>query len=129
MGEGSRGQRKGRRPAAVRKGAFMVAKRVLSVGQCMADHGSISRTLHRSFGAEVVAAHTADEALERLRHDTFALVLVNRVLDADGSSGLDLISRVKADEGLRPVPVMLVSNYQDAQGQAVAAGAEPGFGK
>jgi len=107
----------------------MTSKRVLSVGQCMADHGSISRTLQKAFGVEVVGADSADEALEKLRRDPFALVLVNRLLDADGSSGVDLIREIKADEELRPLPVMLVSNYQDAQEQAVQNGAERGFGK
>jgi two-component system chemotaxis response regulator CheY len=107
----------------------MATRRVLSVGQCGADHGSISRTLQRAFGAEVVAAHSPAEALRRLRAESFDLVLVNRVLDADGSSGLDLIRAVRADEGLGGVPVMLVSNYEDAQEEAVAAGAAPGFGK
>ena len=107
----------------------MSSKRVLSVGQCMADHGAISRTLRREFDAEVVSADTAGEALDRLRREAFALVLVNRVLDADGSAGLEVIRRIKADEALRAVPVMLVSNYPDAQAQAAEAGAVPGFGK
>ncbi len=107
----------------------MTAKRVLSVGQCMADHGSIRRVLSQQFGAEVVPADSIDEALERLRGGGFDLVLVNRVFDADGTSGVDLVRRVKADPELAAVPVMLVSNYADAQEQAVAAGAVPGFGK
>ena len=45
-----------------------------------------------------------------LRAGEFDLVLVNRVLDADGSSGLDLIRAIKADPDLANVPVMLVSN-------------------
>jgi CheY-like chemotaxis protein len=106
----------------------MPAKRVLSVGQCLADHGSISRTF-AGFGAEVVPAHAAAEALGRLRQEQFDLVLVNRVLDRDGSAGLDLIRTLRADEKLRDVPVMLVSNYADAQEEATAAGAAPGFGK
>jgi CheY-like chemotaxis protein len=107
----------------------MSAKRVLSVGQCLADHGSISRVLGREFGAEVVPADTADEALARLRQGPFALVLVNRVLDGDGSPGVDVVRRLKADEALRAVPVMLVSNYDDAQQGAVQEGAVKGFGK
>jgi two-component system chemotaxis response regulator CheY len=105
------------------------AKRVLSVGQCFADHSSITRVLRGSFGAEVVGADTQREALNALRQDSFALVLVNRVFDADGSSGLDLIGAIKAEEDLRDVPVMLVSNYEDAQAQAVREGAVLGFGK
>ncbi len=107
----------------------MTTKRVLSVGQCMADHGAISRTLRQAFGAEVAAADGIDDALTRLRAEEFALVLVNRVFDADGDSGLDLIKALKADAALQRVAVMLVSDYEDAQAQAAAAGAAPGFGK
>ena len=107
----------------------MTAKRVLSVGQCGADHYGISSTFRQAFGAEVEEASTQDEALRLLRREPYALVLVNRVFDADGDSGVDLIRRVKADESLRAVPLLLVSNYADAQREAVDAGAEPGFGK
>jgi CheY-like chemotaxis protein len=105
------------------------AKRVLSVGQCFADHSGITRVFRNSLGADVVAVDSAREALEHLRRETFALVLVNRVFDADGSSGLELIRAIKTEAELRDVPVMLVSNYEDAQAQAVQAGATPGFGK
>jgi|SRR5262249_9824140 len=107
----------------------MSAKRVLSLGQCFADHGSISHTLQRHFGAEVVGVDEPNEALDRLRRESFDLVLVNRRLDADGSAGVAVVRQIKADERLRGLPVMLVSNYDDAQDEAVAAGALPGFGK
>ena len=107
----------------------MVTKRVLSVGQCGADHGSISWAMKTRFGADVISAETASEALATLGSNGFALVLVNRLLDADGTSGLELIKAMKADDALKVVPVMLVSNYEDAQAEAVAAGAVPGFGK
>jgi CheY-like chemotaxis protein len=107
----------------------MSAKRVLSIGQCMADHSAISWTVRQHFGAEVVPADTAAEALKRLRQETFDLVLINRVLDADGSSGLEVIKQLRTDEGARQVPVMLVSNYPDPQREAVELGAAPGFGK
>jgi two-component system, chemotaxis family, chemotaxis protein CheY len=106
----------------------MTAKRVLSVGQCGADHASISSTLRRQFSAEVAPADGGDEALGLLRQGGFDLVLVNRTLDA-GGSGLRFIEQLKADETLKAIPVMLVSNYEDAQRQAEAAGALPGFGK
>jgi CheY-like chemotaxis protein len=107
----------------------MSAKRVLNVGQCAADNWSIARTLEKHFRAEVVPASDAAEALDRLERESFDLVLVNRVLDADGSSGLDVIKRVRGEDALRGAPVMLVSNYEDAQREAAAAGAVPGFGK
>ncbi len=107
----------------------MFQKRVLSLGQCGADHASLSRLLQTEFDAEVIAAHTYEDALARLRQGGFDLVLVNRVLDHDGRSGLDFIDELRADAGLGGVPVMLVSNYEDAQQDAVARGALPGFGK
>lgn len=105
------------------------AKRVLSVGQCFADHSSIARVLRTSFAAEVVAADTSRQALEQVRQEKFALILVNRIFDADGSSGLDLIRALHAEDEWRSVPIMLVSNHDDAQAQAVQAGAVLGFGK
>jgi two-component system chemotaxis response regulator CheY len=104
--------------------------RILSVGQCGIDHGGISHALRRDFGAAVAAADTHADALAALRRDgPFDLVLVNRVGDADGASGLELIAALKSDPATRDVPAMLVSNYADAQAQAEALGALPGFGK
>jgi two-component system chemotaxis response regulator CheY len=104
-----------------------MSRRVLSVGQCAFDHGNVSRALSGQFGAQVEAAATAREALDAVRRGGYDLVLVNRVFDADGGSGLDLIREVKKEAAA--VPVMLVSNFADAQEEAVKAGALPGFGK
>jgi two-component system chemotaxis response regulator CheY len=106
----------------------MPAKKVLSVGQCSADHGSISRLLRDQFDAAVVAADSADEALTELRRGSFDLVLVNRVFDL-GGSGLEFVRSLKADATLQTAPVMLVSNFAGAQQQAIELGALPGFGK
>ena len=107
----------------------MPMKRVLSVGQCAADHFGLSQAIQRHFDAEVIAAHTASEAKDKLQQETFALVLVNRVFDADGTSGIQFIKGLKVEENWRPVPIMLVSNHEHAQRRAVEAGAVPGFGK
>jgi CheY-like chemotaxis protein len=107
----------------------MPSPRVLSVGQCGFDGPQIARFLQREFGAEVEHADRAGEALEKLRGGSYDLVLVNRIGDRDGAPGLDLIASIKADERLAAVPVMLVSNFPEAQQEAIAAGAVPGFGK
>src|SRR4051794_8804899 len=107
----------------------MGAPKVISLGQCGVDHGSISRLLKGSLGADVVGVHTFDEARQQLRRGNVALLLVNRILDATGENGLDFIRDLKADAELASVPVMMVSNYPEAQQQAVALGALPGFGK
>jgi CheY-like chemotaxis protein len=106
-----------------------MAKRILDVGQCGPDHHAIRRLLEPRFGAEVVQAHGPSDALAHLRREKFDLVLVNRKLDADYSDGLPIIQAIKADPAIASVPVMLVSNYEDAQQAAVAAGAVEGFGK
>lgn len=104
-------------------------KRVLDVGQCSLDHGSIRRLVEGQFGAEVVQAHQIRDALAALRKEAFDLVLVNRKLDSDGDDGLKLIQAMKADANLSSTPVMLVTNFEQHQQTAIAAGAEPGFGK
>ena len=106
-----------------------MARKVLNVGNCSFDHGTIERLISANFDAQVVAARLQDEAFKMLRSDQFELVLVNRKLIADSSHGVELIERIKADPQLADTPVMLLSNYPEAQRAAAAAGAEPGFGK
>ena len=103
-------------------------KRVLSIGNCGFDNGSL-RSAVSAFGAEVAAADDWSEAAEMLRRQQFDLVLVNRKLDADGGDGLEIIREMKQSPDFQTTPVMLLSNYPQYQDQAVAAGAEPGFGK
>lgn len=103
-------------------------KRLLSIGSCGFDNGSL-RSVVGAFGAEVAAAEDWPDAAELLRREKFDLVLVNRKLDADGSDGLEIIRELKQSPEFQATPVMLLSNYPEYQAQAVAAGAEPGFGK
>ncbi|MBI3834242.1 MAG: hypothetical protein HY287_07935 [Planctomycetes bacterium] len=103
--------------------------RVLNVGQCDFDHGNILRVLSEAFNAEVERAGTIEEAFNSAKAEHFDLVLVNRVLDVDGSSGFGLICRLQSHEETRRTPVALVSNLADAQDAALALGAQRGFGK
>ena len=106
-----------------------MSKRVLDIGNCAPDHAAIRRLVESNFDADVVQAHGADDALAALVADRFDLVLVNRKLDRDYSDGIDVIRRIKSDPQTSAVPVMLVTNYPEHQDEAVAAGAERGFGK
>ena len=106
-----------------------MGKRILEVGNCAADHAAICSLIEKQFEAEVVQAHTTDEALSALSDGSFDLVLINRVLDRDQSDGLELIRKIKSHRGLGDVPTMLISNYPEYQQRAVEAGAAPGFGK
>lgn len=103
--------------------------RVLDVGQCDYDHGHIKQLLSSSFEADVQRSHSIDDAINSLHESNFDLVLVNRILDRGGAEGLDLVKQMKSDDAISNVPVMIISNYADAQDKAVAAGAVRGFGK
>lgn len=101
--------------------------RILDVGQCGIDGPRMKRLFQEELDAEVDEADTLEETREKLRAGTYDLVLVNRVLNEDGSSGVDLIDEVK--RGGADVPIMLVSDRSDAQDEAVSKGALRGFGK
>jgi two-component system chemotaxis response regulator CheY len=103
--------------------------RILSVGQCDFDGSNIERLLREHFAVQVETARDTGEALPLVCESRFDLVLVNRIFDGNGESGLEFIRRVKAHPQTRPTPVMLVSNFADAQQSAVELGAQPGFGK
>jgi CheY-like chemotaxis protein len=107
----------------------MSRAKVLDVGNCDPDHFAIRRVLEANFEVEIDRVMFVDEALESLESGKYALVLVNRKIFADDSDGMELIRRMHENEGLSATPVMLVSNFPDAQQAAVAAGAKPGFGK
>ena len=103
--------------------------RVLDVGQCRPDHSGIRGMLTGQFDVDVDQVMFVDEAIDQLAKQNYALVLVNRLIFDDGSDGSELIRQMKANDGMKGVPIMLISNYQDAQDRAVAEGAVPGFGK
>jgi len=107
----------------------MTLKRVLDIGQCDLDHSQLKRLFEQKFSAQVERAHGWSDAETKLHAANFDLILVNRILDRDGSEGLGIVRALKSDPALAAMPVMLVSNYASAQQAALAAGAEPGFGK
>jgi D-Tyr-tRNAtyr deacylase len=102
--------------------------RVLDVGNCDPDHGAIRRLLEANFDVDVDRVMFVDAALRALRAQHYDLALVNRRIFDDDSDGMQLVRAVAAVPEIR-TPVMLISNFADAQAAAVAAGARPGFGK
>lgn len=106
-----------------------MSKRILDVGQCDIDHWQISQMLTKHFDVEVVRAKTHADAMQEVSNGAFDLILVNRINDADHSEGLEFLQTVKQRPESESVPVMLVSNFDDAQNAAVEAGAIRGFGK
>ncbi|HEV7279078.1 MAG TPA: response regulator [Pirellulaceae bacterium] len=106
---------------------------VLCVGNCGFDQSTLNSYLLSRFDATVLTADRAADADSVLGKREVDLVLVNRVFDRDGDSGIDWIRRRFGEEGAaagsRPIRAMLISGYEDAQREAVRAGAVPGFGK
>ena len=89
----------------------------------------INELLQKHFDAQVDRSHSLDEAVEAATNTAYDLILINRLLDADGSAGMDVLASLKSNPASTDIPVMIVSNYQDAQNQAIQNGAVAGFGK
>jgi CheY-like chemotaxis protein len=101
--------------------------KILDVGQCGFDGPRMSRILKEKIDAAVDCAETGQDAKRRLADGKYDLVLVNRILAADGVSGIELIDAL-VKSGCK-TPLMLVSDRKDAQDLAVAHGGVRGFGK
>ena len=104
-------------------------RRILSVGQCFADQMSLSAYFADRFRIRIDEADGPEDARAALGSTDYSLVLVNRLMDRDGSSGLDLIRALQEDPATKGVPIMLVSDYPEAQDAARELGAVLGFGK
>ena len=78
---------------------------------------------------EIHRANSFDEAIQSALDTPFDLILINRILDADGPAGMGVLYELKSQPSTADVPVMIISNYADAQDTAVESGAVRGFGK
>lgn len=97
------------------------------VGHCGFDAASLRRFVQRQAPQATVVELHDRAALDQAGPDT--LLLVNRVLDGDlnAADGVDLIRQVRLRDNAPRA--MLISNYEQAQREAEAVGALPGFGK
>ena len=102
-------------------------KQVVLVGHCMPDTYMLKSTLPGLVGGVPIQA--VNDAASIAKAGPESLLLVNRALDGEfgTDNGIELI-RTLAQRSPRP-RLMLISNYAEAQQQAVSAGALPGFGK
>jgi len=103
--------------------------RLLDVGNCDPDHGMIRRMLTENFDVTIDRVMFVDDAIERMRSAPYDLVLFNRLIFDDGSEGIELLRRAKDDPSLAKVPMMMISNFPEAQAASKAAGGVMGFGK
>ena len=102
---------------------------VMLVGHCGPDAIMLKTVAQRALPGSSVELVNDQEALDAaLERDV--VLLVNRELDGafrTGRGGIDLIRHL--DESAATAPMLLVSNFPEAQVEAEAAGAMPGFGK
>ena len=104
-------------------------KRVALIGHCGPD-SSFLRLAVQKAGRDIQVVMADDSAeLAKLIEGGVDLLLFNRVLDFgfEEQEGVDVIRRLRA--AYPELKMMLVSNYPEAQAEAIAAGAVPGFGK
>ncbi len=99
---------------------------IVLVGHCWPDRLGLRSAVRRALpGVRIARANNMRTLAGHL--GSGAILLVNRKLDGrfDTRNGIELIHRLAAG-GEKAI---LVSNLSEAQADAVAAGALPGFGK
>lgn len=96
------------------------------VGHCRPDSFAMRSALGRYAPGAVFV--DVNDAASLAAHADAGALLVNRVLDGrfDTGNGVELIGSMPEAQRRRAT---LVSNLPDAQAEAVALGAVPGFGK
>lgn len=83
----------------------------------------LGRHLHRQ-GHEVLTAASGAEAMTMLAHHAVDLIFLDLVMPE--MDGLELLTRIKSDDRLRAVPVIIVSGISETDGviRCIEAGAE-----
>lgn len=103
---------------------------VLLVGHCGPDTSYLRSAVKKALPtAEVRSVHDEAGLAKEVAAGSAPLLLVNRVLEPGFAteSGIELIPSLKS--AYPAARILLVSNYPEAQEQAVRLGALPGFGK
>ncbi|CAN5507220.1 hypothetical protein BH10PLA1_BH10PLA1_22090 [soil metagenome] len=106
-----------------------MSKKVVLVGHCGADSSYLKLAVKAAEPTVQILSIESTSELTAAMSDGVDLVLVNRVLDYgfESEEGVELIRAFH--KGFPTVKMMLVSNFDSAQKEAIAAGALPGFGK
>lgn len=104
-------------------------KNVLDVGNCGFDHQTLRSVLSEHWDVEIKRTTTLNEAIRELDSNPYHLVVVNRILEGDGSSGMDLVKHVVQSQTTQGIPIVLLTNYPEVQEEALQTGASASFGK
>ena len=88
------------------------------------DKRRILRDLLRSAGYDIVEATTGEDGVAAARARTPDLILMD--IQLPGIDGYEATRRIKADEALRRIPLIVVTSYalSSDDAKAIAAGAD-----
>ena len=105
------------------------AKKVLFVGHCGPDSTYLRMLVRKALGQADVHMIEDPTELDQALKQGAELILFNRELGYgfEPDTGVEYIRLLK--QRSPATPMMLISNYPDAQAAAIAAGAVQGFGK
>lgn len=105
-----------------------MSKTILLVGHCGVDGPRLQSEVRSIIDAADVRRINSESDLEQAVKEGADLLLVNREpLGFEPEQGVDLIRKLHVEHPEQRM--MLVSDFDDAQEEAVSAGAVPGFGK
>ena len=104
-----------------------MSKLVLGVGHCSMDSSRIAAVV-KAVGGTFENVFDREQAVERVKKNDAAVVMVNRFVGMNKESGLELVKELTADEQVT-VPIMMTSSAAEERKEAEAAGAAPSFGK
>ena len=102
---------------------------IVLVGHCGPDVYRLKAAVDRAVPEAEIITVDDEERLDDYRTPDF-LWLVNRILDGSFTtdSGIELIREICSAPATAPLAI-LISDLPGAQEEAIAAGAQPGFGK
>ncbi len=101
---------------------------VVSAGSCSPDNAALARVVQKLTQVDWIAVESGAELKQLLVDKSPDLIFVNRVFDATGEDGIEIIEEFAKASNESP-HMMLISNFDWAQTKARAAGALAGFGK
>jgi signal transduction histidine kinase len=97
-------------PSSLRDIGARVLAKFLIVDDSEMSREMLCRLLERQ-GHTCVALGSGAEALDRLRSDTFEMVLLDMMMP--GLSGLNVLEAIKSDEALKDVAVVMLSAFDE----------------
>lgn len=102
----------------------MTTRRVVLVVDDHEDNRRILRDLLASAGYEVIEATTGDDGVAMAKARTPDLILMD--IQLPGIDGYEATRRIKADDALRRIPLIVVTSYalSGDDAKALAAGAD-----